>query len=75
MSYHFFFMWFFAINGILYVLYAILSGEWRCLLRTGTRGSGDQVTLRSPLRKEAPPQVTYHPRSDRTAIILTGSDR
>ncbi len=32
MAWHFFLMWFFAINGILYVLYTIFSGEWRYLL-------------------------------------------
>ena len=31
MSLHFFFMWFFAINGLLYVAYTLLSGEWRYL--------------------------------------------
>ena len=29
MAFHFFFMWLFAINGLLYVLYTIVSGEWR----------------------------------------------
>lgn len=29
MALHFFFMWPFAVNGILYVLYVLLSGEWR----------------------------------------------
>jgi thiosulfate reductase cytochrome b subunit len=32
MAWHFFFMWFFAINGIVYVIYTILSGEWRYLV-------------------------------------------
>ena len=32
MAWHFFFMWFFAINGLLYVLYTAFSGEWRDLL-------------------------------------------
>ena len=32
MAFHFVFMWFFIINGILYVLYTIFSGEWRYLL-------------------------------------------
>jgi thiosulfate reductase cytochrome b subunit len=31
MAWHFFFMWFFAINGFVYVAYTILSGEWRHL--------------------------------------------
>ncbi|MBK9214497.1 MAG: cytochrome b/b6 domain-containing protein [Chloracidobacterium sp.] len=29
---HFFFMWLFAANGIAYVIYLIVSGEWRALL-------------------------------------------
>ncbi|AIE84622.1 thiosulfate reductase cytochrome subunit B-like protein [Fimbriimonas ginsengisoli Gsoil 348] len=32
MAWHFFFMWFFSINGLLYVLYTWFSGEWRELL-------------------------------------------
>lgn len=29
MSLHFFFMWFFALNGVIYVAYTLASGEWR----------------------------------------------
>lgn len=32
MSWHFTFMWIFTINGILYALYLLLSGEWRQLV-------------------------------------------
>ena len=32
MAWHFFFMWLFAINGLVYVLYTAFSGEWRYLL-------------------------------------------
>lgn len=32
MSYHFLFMWVFFINGLLYVLYLMFSGEWRTLV-------------------------------------------
>ena len=32
LGYHFFFMWIFAINGILYVLFTIFSGEWRFIV-------------------------------------------
>lgn len=32
MAWHFFFMWFFAVNGIVYVTYTLFSGEWRYLL-------------------------------------------
>jgi thiosulfate reductase cytochrome b subunit len=34
LAYHFFFMWFFALNGVAYVLYTFLSGEWRNLVPT-----------------------------------------
>lgn len=32
MALHFFFMWFFVINGLAYVLHTAISGEWRHLL-------------------------------------------
>src|SRR3974390_1931043 len=32
MAWHFTFMWFFAINGVIYVVYTLLSGEWRELV-------------------------------------------
>ncbi len=32
MAWHFFFMWFFAINGLVYVAYTLFSGEWRYLV-------------------------------------------
>lgn len=32
MAWHFFLMWFFVLNGIAYVLYTAISGEWRYLI-------------------------------------------
>ena len=32
MAWHFFFMWFFALNGVVYVGYTLFSGEWRYLV-------------------------------------------
>ena len=32
MAWHFFFMWFFVLNGVVYVAYTIFSGEWRYLV-------------------------------------------
>src|SRR4051812_45593709 len=29
---HFFFMWLFAANGLAYIVYTIISGEWRALV-------------------------------------------
>jgi thiosulfate reductase cytochrome b subunit len=34
LGYHFFFMWFFMLNGLAYVLYTLISGEWRYLVPT-----------------------------------------
>lgn len=76
LSLHFFFMWFFAINGIAYVLYTIISGEWRYLVPD--RRSFKEailVTLHDlHLRKEGPPQRKYNAaqRISYTAIVLMG---
>jgi thiosulfate reductase cytochrome b subunit len=76
LSLHFFFMWLFAINGILYVLYTIFSGEWRYLLpdRHSWRDA-ILITLHDlHLRKEAPPQSKYNAaqRISYTLIIVMG---
>jgi thiosulfate reductase cytochrome b subunit len=76
MSVHFFVMWFFAVNGVLYVLYTILSGEWRELVpNRRSFVEAIQVTLHDlHLRKTAPPQRKYNgaQRISYTAIILMG---
>jgi len=75
-SWHFFFMWFFAINGIAYMLYTVLSGEWRYLVPD--RHSFKEAILVAlhdlHLRKEAPPQRKYNAaqRISYTAIIVMG---
>jgi len=77
MAWHFFFMWLFAINGMLYVLYTVFSGEWRYLLpnRRSLR-EAIQVTLHDlRLSKVHPPprkfngaqQIAY------TSVILMGA--
>ena len=76
LSLHFFFMWLFAINGILYVIYTIVSGEWRYLLPDRHSWvEAIQVTLHDlHLRKEPPPQAKYNAaqRISYTAIIIMG---
>jgi thiosulfate reductase cytochrome b subunit len=76
MSIHFFVMWFFAVNGVLYVLYTILSGEWRELVPNRRSFiEAIQVTLHDlHLRKTAPPQRKYNgaQRIAYTAIIVMG---
>jgi thiosulfate reductase cytochrome b subunit len=37
MAWHFAFMWLFAINGVLYVSFTLLSGEWRYLIPNRSR--------------------------------------
>jgi thiosulfate reductase cytochrome b subunit len=76
MSLHFFFMWFFAINGVLYVVYTVVSGEWRYLVpnRHSFR-EAIQVVLHdlrlskaepAPRRYNGAQQIAY------TAVILMG---
>ena len=77
MAFHFFFMWFFFINGILYVLYTVFSGEWRYLLpdRHSFKESLQVVLHDLHLRKTAPPQVKYNAaqRVAYSAIIVMGA--
>jgi thiosulfate reductase cytochrome b subunit len=77
MALHFFFMWFFAINGFLYVLYTVLSGEWRYLVpnRRSFREAVQVVLHDLHLSKIEPPprkfngaqQIAY------TTVILMGA--
>lgn len=62
MAWHFFLMWIFAINGLLYVGYTVVSGEWRSLVpdKNSFREAW-QVTLHGlGLRKGAPPQGKFN---------------
>ena len=62
MAYHFLFMWLFIINGVLYVLYTILSGQWRYLVpdRSSFKEAWLVVLHDLHIRKTAPPQVKYN---------------
>lgn len=77
MSYHFFFMWFFFLNGLAYVLYTLFSGEWRVLLpnRHSIKEAWQVFLHDLHLRKKAPDvkgkfngaqQIAY------TSIIIMG---
>jgi len=76
MSWHFMMMWFFTINGILYVLYTTLSGEWRYLLPSrSTFKEAIQVVLHDMhLRKEPPPRKKFNGAQQLayTGVILMG---
>ncbi len=74
---HFFFMWLFAANGVLYVLYLIFSGEWRVILPVpGSFKRALQVTLHDlHIVKKLPPQGKYNDaqRIAYTGVILMGA--
>jgi thiosulfate reductase cytochrome b subunit len=77
MAMHFFFMWLFTINGILYVAYTAFSGEWRFLVPRSLSAFSDafQVVLYDlRIRKELPPQGKYNAAQQctYTAIIVMG---
>ncbi len=76
MALHFFFMWFFVINGLLYVGYTILSGEWRELVpnRHSFKEAWFVLLHDLHLRKEPPPPRKYNgaQQISYTAIILMG---
>ena len=76
MSIHFFFMWLFAMNGVLYFTFTIVSGTWRELLPT-LRSPGEAMAVvlyDLGLRKTRPPQGKYNSAQKiaYTATVLMG---
>lgn len=76
MAFHFVFMWFFIINGVLYVLYTIFSGQWRHLLpnRHSLREAWQVLLHDLRIRKAAPPVKKYNgaQKIAYTSIVLFG---
>ena len=76
LGHHFFFMWIFALNGVAYVLFLAISGEWRFLLpEKRSLKDAVQVTLVDlHLRKELPAQTKYNgaQRIAYTSVIVMG---
>jgi thiosulfate reductase cytochrome b subunit len=77
MALHFVFMWLFVINGILYIGYTLISGEWRLLVPRSLSTFRDAwyVALHDfGLHKEAPAQEKYNAAQQvsYSAIILMG---
>ncbi len=77
LGYHFFFMWLFAINGVLYVAYLLWSREWKFMLPTrASLREAIQVTLVDlHLRKGLPAQTKYNgaQRIAYTSVIAMGA--
>ncbi len=73
---HFFFMWLFAANGLIYVIYTIVSGEWRSILPVpSSLKRAPLVALHDAhIVKEKPPQGKYNDaqRIAYTSVILMG---
>jgi len=76
MAFHFLFMWFFFINGLLYILYTVFSGAWRELLPNKHSFKEAWLVLLHDfrIRKTIPPQKKYNAaqRIAYTAIIFMG---
>lgn len=76
MALHFAFAWLFAINGVAYVIYTIVSGEWRELVPTKTSfGDAIKVTMHDlGFRVPLPSQGRYNAaqRLSYTGIIAMG---
>ena len=76
MALHFFFMWLFFVNGFIYVLYTLISGEWRLLLpNRRSFKEARQVLLHDlHIRKYEPPHIKYNAaqRIAYSAIIVMG---
>jgi thiosulfate reductase cytochrome b subunit len=76
MAWHFVLMWVFFLNGLLYVLYTLFSGEWRQLLpnRSSFKEAIHVVLHDLGLRKQAPPVRKYNGAQQiaYTSVILMG---
>lgn len=74
---HFFFMWLFAINGLIYIVYTAVSGQWRSILPVpGSFKRSVLVGLHDAhIVKELPPQGKYNDaqRIAYTVVILMGA--
>ncbi|MFZ1700159.1 MAG: cytochrome b/b6 domain-containing protein [Pyrinomonadaceae bacterium] len=74
---HFFFMWLFAINGVIYVIYTIASGEWRAIVPVPSSFKrAPLVALHDAhIVKKKPPQGKYNDaqRIAYTSVIVMGA--
>lgn len=76
MAYHFVFMWLFFLNGIAYVLYTAISGEWRLLMpnRHSFKEAWQVLLHDLHIRKAKPVQGKYNAaqRIAYSAIVVMG---
>ena len=73
---HFFFMWLFIVNGVIYVIYTIVSGEWRAIVPVpSSLKRAPLVALHDAhIVKIKPPQGKYNDaqRIAYTSVIMMG---
>ena len=76
MALHFFFMWLFAVNGVLYVAYTLFSGEWRYLVpsRSSFREAWHVLLHDLRIRKDPLPPLKFNGAQQiaYTLVILMG---
>jgi thiosulfate reductase cytochrome b subunit len=76
MALHFFFMWLFGINGVLFVLYTLFSGEWRELVpnRNSFRDAWNVVLHDLRIRRDPLPVRKFNGAQQLayTTVILMG---
>ena len=76
MAWHFATMWLFTINGILYFLYTMISGEWKLIFPTKTsfKEAWEVVLHDLGIRKTTPPQEKYNAaqRIAYTMVMIMG---
>lgn len=76
MNLHFFFMWLFMINGVLYVLYLLFSKEWKLILphRNALKEAWQVLLHDLHIKRGLPPQKKYNAaqRIAYTGVIIMG---
>ncbi len=74
MAFHFSFGWLFVINGLIYMIYLLVTSEWRHILpdRHAAKEATEVVLHDVRLRGEAPPQGKYNAaqRISYTAVLI-----
>ncbi len=77
LGYHFFFMWIFGLNGLAYVLYLAISGEWRFMVpqRRSLRDAIQVTLVDLHVRKGLPAQTKYNgaQRIAYSSVLLMGA--
>lgn len=77
MAWHFLFMWLFAANGLAYVLFLTISGQWRSLWprRAALREAWEVILHGLRIRREAPTPLKYNAAQQMAylGVILMGA--